>query len=71
MVLGPYPLNEIDVKQLVTKTKIDAVLSIQTDVELDQRGIDEQQIKLLYKNNGVKEYMRIPITDNNNSPYAD
>ena len=28
IVLGPYPLHEIDVKQIVQKTNIDAVLSI-------------------------------------------
>ena len=47
------------------------MLSVQTDVDLKQRGIDEAQLKTWYKKNGVRDYQRIPITDDNNSPYAD
>ena len=47
------------------------MLSIQSEVELDQRGIEEEQVKQWYKKYGVKEYKRIPITDDNNSQYAD
>lgn len=68
---GPYPLYEVDVEQLVSNNKVNAVLSVQTDVELKQRGIDEELVQKWYKKNGVKEYIRIPISDDNNSPYAD
>jgi len=34
IILGPYPLYEVDVEQLVSKGKIDAVLNLQTDTEL-------------------------------------
>ena len=71
IVMGPYPLYEVDVDQLVQKTKVTSVLSVQTDMELKQRGIDEVQLKNWYKKNGVRDYQRIPITDDNNSPYAD
>ena len=47
------------------------MLSVQTDLDLKQRGIDEAQLKKWYKKNGVRDYQRIPITDDNNSPYAD
>lgn len=71
IVLGPYPLYEVDVDQLVQKTKVTSVLSVQTDMELKQRGIDEVELKKWYKKNGVRDYQRVPITDDNNSPYAD
>lgn len=50
---------------------MNAVLSVQINEELKQRGIDEELVQRWYKKNGVKEYIRIPITDDNNSPYAD
>ena len=71
IVLGTYPLFEVDVEQLTAKTKCDSILSVQTDMDLKQRGIDEVQMKKWYKKYGIKEYQRIPITDDNNSPYAD
>lgn len=71
IVLGAYPLFQVDVEQLTQQTKVNAVLSLQTDIELKQRGIDEELVKKWYKSNGVKEYIRMPLTDDNNSPYAD
>lgn len=44
---------------------------MQTNTEIKQRGIDEELVKRWYKKNGVKEYIRIPVTDDNNSLYAD
>lgn len=34
IVLGPYPLYEVDVDRLVNKGRINAVLSLQTDTEM-------------------------------------
>jgi len=48
IVLGPYPLYEVDVDRLVSKGKINAVLNLQSDTEMRQRGLDENQLKKWY-----------------------
>lgn len=71
IVLGPYPLYEVDVDRLVSKGKINAVLNLQTDTEMRQRGLDENQLKMWYQTKGIKDYIRFSVVDNNNKAYAD
>lgn len=71
IILGPYPLYEVDVDQLASKGKIDAVLNLQTDAELRRRGMDENQLKMWYQKKGIKKYIRFPLVDKNANKYID
>lgn len=71
LVLGPYPLYEVDVDQIVEQGKVNAVLSLQSDVEMRQRGLDENQLKKWYQTKGVLDYIRYPVEDDNQDRYAE
>jgi len=49
VVIGSYPLYEVDVEKMVKNGKVTAVLNLQTDEEMVQRGLKENQIKTWYQ----------------------
>jgi hypothetical protein len=53
IILGSYPLFEVDVQTISEKSRATAVLSIQSDYEMAQRGIDEKVNANWYKKYGI------------------
>ena len=49
IILGSYPLYEVDVKSIAVKSRATAVMSLQSDYELAQRGVNEDQIVNWYR----------------------
>ena len=52
IIIGPYPLYEIDVNQIVA-TGATAVLNLQTPIEIQQRGADVKEIEGWYRSKGI------------------
>ena len=46
--MGSYPSTEADV-DLILNSGCNAVLSLQTDQEMQMRGVDERTVKMLFK----------------------
>lgn len=63
ILVGSYPLFETDVKDLAKNGKVNAILSLMSDYELKQRGIDEPLQKAMFKKNGINLYTRYPVAD--------
>lgn len=45
-------------------------MSIQSDYELAQRGINEDQVVNWYRRNGIQTYLRIPVSDDDEGRYS-
>ena len=45
IILGSYPLYEVDVDRMQLDGHITAVLSLQSNEEIAQRGVDEQEMR--------------------------
>lgn len=63
IVLGSYPLFEVDVRKISKDQNITAVLSLQTDEEIVQRGINERLLVEEFRKVGIKTYYRYGISD--------
>ena len=64
IIIGPYPLYEIDVNQIAA-TRANAVLNLQTPLEIQQRGADVNEIDTWYKSKGIKQIVNCPVDDTN------
>lgn len=71
IVLGSYPLFEVDVKKICSDHQITAVLSLQTDEEIQQRGIDERALVSEFRNHGIKTYYRYGLNDDDEDTYKE
>lgn len=56
ILIGSYPLFETDVKDLAKNGHADAILSLMSDQELVQRGINEDLQKAMLIKNGINIY---------------
>lgn len=70
LIVGSYPALESEVEKLVKQTRPSVILSLLTDQEIIQRGIDEQKLKQLYIKKGIKQYIRIPVCDDSEEQYC-
>lgn len=66
LVIGPYPLYEIDVAE-ISKRGCTAVVNLQTHAESDQRQVDRQLIKNAYRKYHINHVFDMPI-DYDNAP---
>ena len=71
IVLGSYPLFEVDVRKISKELKVTAVLSLQTDEEVAQRGINERLLVEEFRKNGIKTYYRYGISDDDDQIYSE
>ena len=62
IVIGPYPLYEIDVDKIAA-TGVTQVLNLQTPGEVQQRGVDTTQMETFYRAKGIKNIVNYPIND--------
>ena len=63
IILGSYPLYEVDVERMENGGRISAVLSLQSNEELAQRGVDEHEVRAWYKQHHISQYVRRPVDD--------
>jgi hypothetical protein len=66
--LGTYPLRADDIKRM-RKAGITGVLNLQTDLDIEQRGIPWEHLKGMYKENRIKTY-RFPVNDDNEDDFC-
>lgn len=71
IIIGSYPLYEIDVQKMTKNAKVDAVLNLMSDEEMVQRGLNEEQLKAWYQKHGIKSYVKLPINDDHLDLYAE
>lgn len=71
IIIGSYPLYEVDVNKMVKNGKVTAVLSLQSDEEMRQRNISENQLKAWYQKHGIHSYVRVPVNDDNLEIYSE
>lgn len=71
IVVGSYPLYEIDVTKMTKNGKVNAVLNLMSDEEMAQRGLNENQIKSWYQKQGIKSYVKLPVDDDNLDVYSE
>lgn len=69
LVIGNAPISVNEVRDLVKKHKIQTVFSLQTDSEIQQRDIPQQQIEKEFRTLGVK-YQRHQISDDVENNYV-
>jgi len=62
-VLGSFPIYEVDVEQIRKDARCTAIMSLMTDEELRQRGLDEKAQREMYRKLGITAYVRCPIDD--------
>lgn len=62
IVVGPYPLYEIDVDQIVGRG-VSAVINLQTKSEIQERGVDTQAINQIYRSKGIHTIVHNEIDD--------
>jgi len=62
LLIGSHPKTVTDIRNLLQHHKVDCVLSIQTDQDIVDSGIDEQDLRNIYKSKGV-QYLRCPVND--------
>ena len=70
VVIGSYPLFEVDAREVCKKHDITAVLSLQTDEEISQRGINERLLVDEFRRHGVKTYYRFGLSDDDDEQYS-
>lgn len=71
IILGSYPLFEVDVRKISKEQNITAVLSLQTDEEVAQRGINERLLVEEFRKHGIKTYYRYGISDDDEQIYCE
>lgn len=54
IIVGSYPALESEVEKIVKQSRSTVIMSLLTDQEITQRGIDEQKLKQLYIKKGIK-----------------
>jgi protein-tyrosine phosphatase len=62
LYVGTYPQDLKDIQELKERLRVTAVLNLQTDEDLRQRGIDWAAMEALYKKLGM-EVHRVPMRD--------
>ena len=62
IILGSYPLYEVDVDRMMEDGRITAVLSLQSNEEIAQRGVDEQEMRAWLSKHRM-QYLRRPVDD--------
>ena len=62
IILGPYPLYQVDVEKMAQDGRVTAVLSLQNNYEKEQRGLDQAQIQAWYKQSNM-EFVSKPVND--------
>ncbi|GAB6166054.1 hypothetical protein JCM19992_20540 [Thermostilla marina] len=62
LFIGPYIAMPGEIDQLVARHQIDAILNLQTDRDLIDRGVDIESIRRRCRELGV-ELVRVPIRD--------
>jgi hypothetical protein len=58
------------VEAVAKKSRSTAVLSVQSDYEMGQRGMNEKTMINFYKKKGIQGYLRIPVSDDNINQYS-
>lgn len=61
IIIGPYPIFEIDVDEACLQKKAKAVLNIQTREEIVARGVDQLTIEKFYRSKGVVQIVNHEI----------
>lgn len=61
--IGPYPQTEIDVETL-SQCRITGVLCVQTDIDINHRGVNWPRMQQYYEQRGIK-LVHFPIHDFN------
>lgn len=56
---------------MVKNGRVTAVISLQSDEEMEQRGINEYELKTWYQKLGIKSYVRVPVNDDNLNKYIE
>ena len=62
IILGSYPLYEVDVDRMQDDGRITAVLSLQSNEEIAKRGVDEKEMRDWLSKHRM-EYLRRPLDD--------
>ena len=62
LFIGTYPQSPADVRELQERLGITAVINLQTDEDLRQRGMDWPAMKTLYEKMNIEAH-RIPMRD--------